>query len=155
MFMHLHFVSRVVPWMLPLLACSLLVGGCSGSWPGQRRGETPDGALTAAVAEFEALCQDQALPMLGRERSASLCRCVAENHRLQLTPAELQLLIRDYHGEFSEQTRQQNNDLNQLTLHDALVTEACLENPAFRAAPRTLAPQPPAAGRARITASAP
>ncbi len=135
--------------VIACVAC-LLTAGCAASRQGDDKA-----ALAAAVAEFEAVCRQQAARHLDKRQADSLCRCVAENHRLQLHPDELRLLIRDYRGEFSEDARLQNNDLNQLAMHDALVAEACLENPSFRAGPRAYAAPWERPGRARMTASAP
>lgn len=114
--------------LLCVVLCSL--AGCPG------KGSSP--APTPGLAsEWEMLCVDRGKASLGDAAAIAMCRCVAGNHRLHLSQDEFQLLLRDYRGEFDDAFRASNNDLNQLIVHDAMVVEACLEDPAFQVPTRS------------------
>lgn len=113
--------------MLALCAVAILLAGC----PGQTPSPQPD--LTGELArELEGRCVQRATPHMESDQAASMCQCVAANHRRILTLDELQLLLRDYRGEISDAMATANNDVNQLLIHDGMVAERCLEDPNFR-----------------------
>ncbi|GAB7080277.1 hypothetical protein [Megalodesulfovibrio paquesii] len=121
--------STCLGLMAATLAAALSLAACAGE---QRPVEPPHESTAALAAEFEGLCLQQATPHLGDAQARSMCGCMADNHRTQLAPGEIRLLIRDYRGEISEEERQQNMDLNQLFVHDTAVAEACQKDPTFR-----------------------